>query len=463
MGADHVFRLLFYCVIIIGIPQFLTLWKVSADQYEQNPQSNNPRDLILCVGIGFLLSILRRNVVVACGSLAKKLLAKAQWPEDAIHIKSKKFGGSVFKLLFYTVSTFFGYYFLKDEPYFPSELTGSGNATEMWTGDRVALPLRMLVLIHCGYQVHIFFFELLMALGRRRRLDMPAMLLMHATGTLVYVSAYLANFTRAAALSVFIHATADVLVFLCKILQDLSGPRRFPSSLRIAFAGLVVTWTYTRVVVFPLRVVKSFFLHEHPRNTSSFYPSSDQLYTFIKPSGIEELQGFVWLALSFELLVIAVLHSYWMGVILHAATCAIKLGVTPEVSLDFASEKPFIVGSYEEMQVSEARRERRRMRRMLTRVGSTASDDSASGGSSQQGNSRAANRIIETNNLLLENDLLGRQMSVTNALDVSTSTQNCVFVQSSGSNKVNNANSRWNSDSIHVTSLASLSKGADAE
>eukprot|EP00388_Colpodella_angusta_P019837 GDKJ01049598.1.p1 GENE.GDKJ01049598.1~~GDKJ01049598.1.p1 ORF type:complete len:417 (-),score=62.46 GDKJ01049598.1:1927-3177(-) len=384
MGADRVFRLLFYGVIFAGIPQITSLWKASSAQFNQNPQSNNPNDLILCLGIGFILSVLRRNAIVACLPISKKFLLAAGWPEESIYTKSKKLGGSVFKLLFYLFTMIFGFYFLKDEPYFPQELLGHGSAEAMWSGERVALPLRMLILIHCGYQVHIFFFELLMALGRKNPLDSPAMLLMHATATIVYFSAYLCNFNRSAAVCVFIHSISDVFVFLCKILQDLSGPSGFPVSLRLSFSLLMISWLYSRVFIFPLRILKTFLLHSSANvsvnSTANSYSLASlhqrHMFPSMPPLPSYGLKGFPWLAMASELIVIAVLHSYWFGVMVSAATSAVRSGVTPDVSVDFASDSPVLVNGAEQSHISEVRRERRRVMRRWSET---------PGGANQQG------------------------------------------------------------------------------
>ncbi len=164
-------------------------------------------------------------------------------------IRSGKGALCIYKTIYFALATFWGYFVLKDQNYFPKSLFGSG---EFYNGFKdfpytIHAPyLKEYFLITMGYHVgglitHFF--------GTRRN-DFVEMGLHHILSLYLYGGAYLYNFLEIGCVIAFLHDTADITTNIVKALAETK--LKIPTA--VVFVIHMCIWFYTRNFLLPIYI-----------------------------------------------------------------------------------------------------------------------------------------------------------------------------------------------------------------
>lgn len=167
------------------------------------------------------------------------------------HAKISKFATCLFKAAFFVVICYFEYSILSKQDFTPSWLFGSGVTSNLWT-ENYEMPYDMIALFMAslGYHLHSTIYHCFFV---ERRGDFGEMLLHHALTLWLMVLSYIEGYHRIGLLIVFLNDVPDIFVYLTKALGDTV----YVKSSVVAYGGLVVTYFYFRLVVFPVSLLPS--------------------------------------------------------------------------------------------------------------------------------------------------------------------------------------------------------------
>jgi len=164
-------------------------------------------------------------------------------------IRSGKGALCIYKTIYFALASFWGYFVLKDQNYFPKSLFGSG---EFYNGFKDfpytihASYLKEYFLITMGYHVgglitHFF--------GTRRN-DFVEMGLHHILSLYLYGGAYLCNFLEIGCVIAFLHDTADITTNIVKALAETK--LKIPTA--VVFVIHMCIWFYTGNFLLPIYI-----------------------------------------------------------------------------------------------------------------------------------------------------------------------------------------------------------------
>jgi hypothetical protein len=185
------------------------------------------------------------------------------------------------RLCYFIVITAYGYETLKDCSWMPPQLFGSGSVSTAWNDwpySEVSTAVKSYYLIELSYHAHSLVFHLFTI----HRNDFVEMTLHHTCATLLVVFSYYANFVRLGSLVLFLHDIADVMAYSVKAVVDT----KYTTATLMAYAGLLISWGYTRLYVLPFHVI-----------AASSIPGVGN--------------SFVWLTSYFMIWLLQFLHIYW--------------------------------------------------------------------------------------------------------------------------------------------------------
>jgi hypothetical protein len=217
--------------------------------------------------------------------------------------KVSKFATCSFKASFFIVITYFEYTILSQQSFTPSYLFGSGHTINLWTENyRLTSDLISLFMASLGYHLHSTIYHCFLV---ERRSDFGEMLLHHALTLWLMVLSYIEGFQRIGLLIVFLNDAPDIFVYLTKALGDTVYVR---SSI-LSYIGLIISYFYFRLVVFPVSLLPSLLFE------SNMHMVARTLYV-----------GF--------LSTLTLLHAYWFVLILRIGVNLIKTGKRQDFVVD---------------------------------------------------------------------------------------------------------------------------------
>jgi hypothetical protein len=183
-----------------------------------------------------------------------------------VEAKISKFGSCSFKGIFFIAISLLEYSILSRQEFTPSWLFGRGNTAKLWTeGYDMPLDLITLFMGSLGYHLHSTIYHCFFV---ERRGDFGEMLLHHTLTLWLMVLSYIDGYSRIGLLIVFLNDVPDIFVYLTKSLGDTI----FLKSSIAAYVGLLFSYGYFRLVVFPVSLLPS-LLYE-----SNFSPLGRYLY-----------------------------------------------------------------------------------------------------------------------------------------------------------------------------------------
>ena len=126
-------------------------------------------------------------------------------------VRTKKMVDSIYKFIYFISSATFGYYVLKDQPFYPWALGGTGTIESALTKEHwpycAHIPyIKEYILITMGYHVGSF----IVMFFKEKRNDFIDMLLHHIVACLLYSGFYLFNHLPGGTTIAVLHDIADV-------------------------------------------------------------------------------------------------------------------------------------------------------------------------------------------------------------------------------------------------------------
>lgn len=254
-------------------------------------------DMKYAMGLAVLLAFARRATESPFSVLGDMVVArKPDWTATYRRKKIKRFCEQSYKLMYAVCISVFEWHLLQAEPFFPRTLGGSGDISRVWWEREAVAPFGFRVIYWCSFAYNIEDFVSHTALTDRRS-DYYEMIFHHVMALALIAISYFTNHWRAGLIVLFVHDVPDIFAHGIKCSVDGSNT---PRTLSIYF-GLLITWAYFRLYVFPTEVIYS------------------AIYAL-------EVEG-VWamLVMAFALLS---LHSYWFYSFITMGLAFLKTGKT---------------------------------------------------------------------------------------------------------------------------------------
>jgi hypothetical protein len=218
-----------------------------------------------------------------------------------------RFGTVTFKFVYFVVVSLWGFRILKDAPFMPKSLGGSGAAVHAF--DDYPFPDH-LPQLKAYYQVELAYHiqSLLFHIVSEHRNDYLEMMLHHTTAVLLVLFSYFCNFVNIGALVLLVHDVADVAGYAVKMSVD-TGYTIVTLSI---YVTLLAVWGYTRLFVFPLDIIAA-ITEARPACPPEYYMSYN------------------WSYLHALLVVLLFLHIYWYVLFIYMGYSYIVTGVTHDL------------------------------------------------------------------------------------------------------------------------------------
>jgi hypothetical protein len=233
------------------------------------------------------------------------LVRQSRWHQQVWGAKVERCCDAVFKGSYYVVVTVWAYVILRDKPWVPSVLGGSGETRFCWTDGFPFQPLSdditTLYLTVVGYHLS----EVLLHIFEPHLPDFWDMLLHHTVACFLVSFSYVLNYVRIGSLVLVLHGATDIFIYASKVLVDTSCVRLKAAS----YLGLVGSYAYFRIYVFPMHVMRSAWIES------------------VQQAKVETAWGF----LNFALCVLLLLHMYWFGLIIKIGVTYRKTGVARDM------------------------------------------------------------------------------------------------------------------------------------
>ena len=217
--------------------------------------------------------------------------------------KIAKFGSCVFKAAFFVTICYFEYNLLSKQDFTPAWLFGTGSTINLWT-ENYEMPMDLISLFmgSLGYHLHSTIYHCFFV---ERRGDFGEMLLHHALTLWLMVLSYIEGYSRIGLLIVFLNDVPDIFVYTTKMLGDTI----YVKASIVSYVGLVVSYFYFRLVVFPVSLLPSLLFE------SNFTPTGRVLYI-----------GFLSTLTS--------LHAYWFILIVRIGFNLATTGSRRDIMVD---------------------------------------------------------------------------------------------------------------------------------
>jgi ceramide synthetase len=146
-----------------------------------------------------------------------------------------------------------------------------------------------------------------------RKPDFGEMLLHHFVACSLISFSYLLNYVRIGSLVLLLHHAVDIFIHASKAFVDTSHKR----IVALSYFGLVVTYAWLRVYVYPVYIMRSAWMESLPA------------------AGSENIYG--WGYFNFTLCVLLLLHIYWFGLIVKIGVHFQRSGQARDIQANLSS------------------------------------------------------------------------------------------------------------------------------
>ncbi|CAD5233366.1 unnamed protein product [Bursaphelenchus xylophilus] len=228
----------------------------------------------------------------------------------------KKVAETVWRLVYYSTIWVVGIYVLHDQPQWM-------NVDDSWRN----YPFHAMVdKVWWYYTIQSgFYWSLLIGSFTIdvKRSDFWEMVIHHVATILLLSLSWTTNFVRVGTLVLICHDTADILLDLGKLFRYAKWER----ALTVTFLALLVTWILTRILLFPLIIIRSIVVSA-PKSIQADYEWLNLLQRPIVPRIFTSL-----------LLILLILHFFWTFLMLKIAYKSTqKGGGVDDIREDSSSE-----------------------------------------------------------------------------------------------------------------------------
>lgn len=235
---------------------------------------------------------------------------KTHWDMQLWLAKVDRACSSSLKLAIYAATQLQWFFIMKDAPWVPWQLGGSGNIKLVWQDRSTSPDVKWLYMVMMGY----YLSELIVTFKETNRPDFLEMLLHHfVTVSLVGLS-FVCDFMRLGSLVILTHGVTDVSIYASKLFVDTP----YTSLIMATYGSLVVSFFYFRLYVFPFCILKSSWVdakkHLSPLETEVAWPF---------------FNGF--------LSILYLLHVYWYCLVLRSGFILFKTGQAKDMVANLSS------------------------------------------------------------------------------------------------------------------------------
>ena len=244
--------------------------------------------------------------------LAKKYKeAKTEKMKKLANIYRHKLPRHIYKITFYVGITIYGYYVLRNLPYFPKSMLGNGYMPKMFLKgfpDSYFHERSSLFILYYNISLAYFVNDFIFLFIMERQSDFIKMLLHHICTISLIIFSYVTNYSNIGSLVIFCHMQSDILLHVTRFLLQTDNPVPI-----VGFIGIVFTinFVYMRQFVF-----------------------GDMIYTIYRY--ITWKWGIITTTLWLFLVMLYILHLHWSYILLSKTTELLKTkkGIIDDVNYD---------------------------------------------------------------------------------------------------------------------------------
>lgn len=271
-------------------------------------------DLLTALGIALGVTIAQLLFRPLFSVVARAMIVqKPRWSHAMYGTRVIRCCDSVFKFFMHAAMTTWGFSLLRDQPWVPWVLGGSGQTRSCWSDgypfQEVPADLTQFYLTAVGYA----FSEVAMLLLDRRLPDFWEMLLHHSIACYLVTFSYMLNYLRIGSLVLLLHGATDVLIYASKAIVDTP----WIHLIAVSYFGLVSVFVWFRIYVFPVYIMKSAWIES------------------IAEAGPD--RNYAWGFLNFALCVLLVLHMYWFGLIIKSGVFFRRTGQAKDLQSNLSA------------------------------------------------------------------------------------------------------------------------------
>ena len=248
-----IFCIISSIILIIISNFFITDFNTNIKKYNINypwPKISDlfPTLYILPIIVCFKLFIeyISRSFVESC--LSKKY--KQPSMKEIGDKYRKKLSNHIYKIIFYTGITVFGYYVLKDLPYFPKSMGGKGYMPTMFLpGFPNSYFHEKPPLFNLYYNINLAYFicDFIFLFISDRKSDFINMLLHHICTISLILFSFVTNYSNIGSLVIFCHMESDILGHAIRFIVQTDQPIFFIGVVGVSF---ISNFIYMRQYVF---------------------------------------------------------------------------------------------------------------------------------------------------------------------------------------------------------------------
>lgn len=198
-------------------------------------------------------------------------------------IRTRKAVNNIYKCLYYSLSTFFGWYTLKDSYILPPALGGKGSLDNLFTDFPYIKPPPLYKYYFTGTMGYHIGSLLHHALAHQKSNDYLEMMFHHLVTFYLYSFSYMSN-TLIGAVIAYIHDVADIGVTWTRAWSE----SKYGLFTAISFIITLVFWFYTRLLMLPWCI----------------YMATVKLEVYVMSPYVQPIFGFLLTCLF-------CLHIYW--------------------------------------------------------------------------------------------------------------------------------------------------------
>jgi hypothetical protein len=174
------------------------------------------------------------------------MIVKDQGNAKSVELRSKKAANQLFQCMCMTYLCSFGYQVLKNEPYMPRGLGGSGDYSKVFKDHPYPVHSPYLKEYYmCGISYHLG--KLLIHFTNQRENDFIEMGLHHTVTIYLMFGSYMYNVWECGAVICFLHDVTDAIGAACKVTSQTD---MYKVTIPI-FGGILISWGWIRNIVFP--------------------------------------------------------------------------------------------------------------------------------------------------------------------------------------------------------------------
>lgn len=233
---------------------------------------------------------------------------KARWSESVWGAKIERCCDAIFKCVYFSALSIWGFALLREEGYTPWVLGGSGDTRNCWTEDSVGQPLRQFYMFAFGFHLS----EMAMLAIDDKYPDFWEMLLHHIVACFLVFVSYALNYARIGSLVMLLHGMTDIFIYVSKALVDTY----FTRLSKVAYMALATSYAWFRIFVFPLYIMRS---------------------AWLESTAILGYEPLAWGFMNFALAVLWFLHMYWFGLIIKIGIVFSKTGQARDLQSKLSS------------------------------------------------------------------------------------------------------------------------------